>query len=83
MGFFTSFIRLHVSYFLTSARFLCQACDILFFIFKVLRLNPGAQIPDVTVGKQFAPGRGNSRLCAPNDIAVTSRHLYVADGWVN
>ena len=45
-------------------------------------MNPGRATPDITIGKRFAPGKGTSRLCAPTDIAVTSNHIYVADGYV-
>lgn len=45
-------------------------------------MNPGNTSPDITVGEQFTPGKGSTRLCAPTDVAVTSNHIYVADGYV-
>ncbi|XP_067937705.1 peptidyl-alpha-hydroxyglycine alpha-amidating lyase 2-like [Watersipora subatra] len=50
---------------------------------QVLQVNPDAARPYVAIGKRFTPGRGKSQLCAPTDVAVTSSHVYVADGHCN
>lgn len=50
------------------------------FLFQVLRVNPVTSSIQTAIGKAFTPGKGTSRLCAPTDVAVTSKHVYVADG---
>ena len=43
-------------------------------------MNKGEARPSLSIGKQFAPGKETGRLCAPTDIAVTTNHVFVADG---
>lgn len=46
-----------------------------------MRFPPGADKPDIVLGKRFIPGIGEDEFCKPSDVAVMkSGDFFVSDG---
>ncbi|OXA58670.1 peptidyl-alpha-hydroxyglycine alpha-amidating lyase 2 [Folsomia candida] len=51
---------------------------------QVFKFTPGADKPELTIGKAFQPGTSNEHFCKPTDVAVSkSGVFFVADGYCN
>jgi len=50
----------------------------------LLQFRRGETRPILTIGERFQPGGGQTRLCQPTAVAVSSSgHVFVADGYCN